>query len=53
MSAHLFLFLLVIAYQAQAEEEWTIDQFNSLAYARVSGEVTHGDSLNFFISTER
>ena len=52
VSAHLFLFLLVIAYQAQAEEEWTIDQFNSLAYARVSGEVTHGDSLNFFISTE-
>ena len=52
-SAHLFLFLLVIAYQAQADdEEWTIDQFNSLAYARVSGEVTHGDSLNFFISTE-
>ena len=50
VSAHLFLFLLVIAYQAQAEEEWTIDQFNSLAYARVSGEVTHGDSLNFFIS---
>ena len=29
-----------------------IDQFNSLAYARVSGEVTHGDSLNFFISSE-
>ena len=51
VSAHLFLFLLVIAYQAQADdEEWTIDQFNSLAYARVSGEVTHGDSLNFFIS---
>ena len=27
-----------------------IDQFEQLAYARVSGEVTHGDSLNFFIS---
>ena len=52
VSAHLFLFLLVIAYQAQADEEWTIDQFNSLAYARVSGEITHGDSLNFFISSE-
>jgi len=52
VSAHLFLFLLVIAYQAQAEEEWTIDQFKSLAYARVSGEITHGDSLNFFISSE-
>ena len=53
VSAHLVLFLLVIAYQAQADhEEWTIDQFNSLAYARVSGEITHGDSLNFFISSE-
>ena len=30
VSAHLFLFLLVIAYQAQADdEEWTIDQFKS------------------------
>ena len=53
ISLHLFLFLLVIAYQAQAdEEEWTIDRFKGLSYARVSGEVTHGDSLNFFISTE-
>ena len=54
VSAHLFLFLLVIAYQAQADdEEWTIDQFEKLAYARVSGEVTHGDSLEFFYFTER
>ena len=53
ISLHLFLFLLVITYQAQAdEEEWTIDKFKSLSFARVSGEVTHGDSLNFFISTE-
>ena len=52
ISLHLFLFLLVIVYQAQAEEEWTIDKFKDLSYARVSGEVTHGDSLNFFISTE-
>ena len=52
ISLHLFLFLLVIAYQAQADEEWTIDRFRDLSYARVSGEVTHGDSLNFFISTE-
>ena len=50
VSAHLFLFLLVIAYQAQADhEEWNIDKFEKLVYARVSGEVTHGDSLNFFI----
>ena len=53
ISLHLFLFLLVIAYQAQAEEEeWTIDKFKSLSYARVSGEVTHGDNLNFWIRAE-
>jgi len=43
---------MIIAYQAQAEEEWTIDRFKSLSYARVSGEVIHGDNLNFFISSE-
>ena len=43
ISLHLFLFLLVIAYQAQAEEEeWSIDRYETLSYARVSGEVTHG-----------
>ena len=47
---HLSLFFIVFVYQAQAEEEWTIDTFKDLTYARVSGEVTHGDSLNFFIS---
>ena len=41
------LFFIVFAYQAQAEEEWTIDSFKDLTYARVSGEVIHGDSLNF------
>jgi len=35
-----------------AEEEWSIDRFKGLSYAKVSGEVIHGDSLNFFISTE-
>ena len=49
----LHLFLLVIAYQAQADdEEWTIDSLETLAYARVSGEVTHGDNLNFWIRTQ-
>ena len=53
ISLHLFLFLLVFVHQSQAgDEEWTIDRFRDLSYARVSGEVTHGDSLNFFISTE-
>ena len=52
ISLHLFLFLLVIVYQAQAEEEWTIDKNKTLSYARVSGEVTHGDNLNFWIRAE-
>ena len=51
ISLHLFLFLLVFAYQAQADdEEWTIDKFGTLSFARVSGEQTHGDNLNFWIT---
>ena len=53
ISLHLFLFLLVIAYQAQADdEEWTIDKHETLSYARVSGEVTPGDNLNFWIRAQ-
>lgn len=48
---HLFLFLIIIAYQAQASE-WHIDKHETLSYARVSGEVTHGDNLNFWIRAE-
>ena len=45
-----FLVVLIILFSyAQAEEEWTIDKFKTLSYAKVSGEVTHGDSLNFVI----
>jgi len=51
VSLHLFLFLLVIAYQAQSSE-WTIDRYKTLSFARVSGEVTHGDNLNFWIRAE-
>ena len=51
ISLHLFLFLLIIIYQAQASE-WTIDKHETLSYARVSGEVTHGDNLNFWIRAE-
>ena len=43
---------MIIAYQAQAEEEWTIDRYETLSYARVSGEQTHGDNLNFWIRTQ-
>ena len=53
ISLHLFLFLLVIVYQAQADdEEWTIDRNKTLSFARVSGEVIHGDNLNFWIRAE-
>ena len=53
ISLHLFLFLLVFSYQAQADdEEWTIDRNKTLSFARVSGEVTHGDNLNFWIRAE-
>ena len=51
ISLHLFLFLLVIVYQAQASE-WTIDKHKTLSYARVSGQITHGDNLNFWIRAE-
>ena len=44
VSAHLILFLLVIVYQAQAEEEWKIDKHDTLSYAKVNGGVTYGDS---------
>ena len=47
----LHLFLLVIVYQAQASE-WTINKHRTLSFARVSGEVTHGDNLNFWIRAE-
>ena len=53
---HLLVVLIIIFSYAQAEEsyakaeeEWSIDKFKTLSYAKVSGEVTHGDSLNFFI----
>ena len=51
---HLSLFFIVFAYQAQAEEDerWTIDKYESLTFARVYGEVIHGDSLNFFIQSK-
>ena len=53
ISVHIFLFLVLFAYHAQAaDEEWTIDRHKTLSYARVSGEVTHGDNLNFWIRTQ-
>ena len=53
VSVHVFLFLVLFAYHAQAEdEEWTIDRLETLSFARVSGEVTHRDNLNFWIRTQ-
>ena len=48
VSAHLFLFLLVIAYQAQADdEEWNINRYEKLVYARVSGKLPTETRLIF------
>ena len=47
-----WLFLILAPLNAYAEEEWTITKFEKLSYAAVSGEVTHGDTLNFFLRSE-
>ena len=45
----IFIILTLAPLNALAEEEWNIDKLKTLSYARVSGEITHGDSLNFVI----
>ena len=45
----LFIILILAPLSAFAEEEWIIDKYKTLSYARVSGEITHGDRLNFTI----
>ena len=45
----LFIILILAPLSALAEEEWDIEKLKTISYARVSGEVTHGDSLNFVI----
>ena len=50
MHSLVFLILILLS-NVYAEEEWTIDKFKSLSFARVSGEVVHGDNLNFFIGS--
>ena len=51
ISLHLFLFFILFAYHAQAEEneEWYVNDFGTFVVAAVSGEVIHGDKLRFFI----
>jgi len=34
------------------QKKWTIDRHETLSYARVSGEVTHGDNFNFWIRAQ-
>jgi len=52
-----FVRLLIVSFAlipcAYAEEEWTIDKSETMSYARVSGEITHGDKLNFFIKSRQ
>ena len=51
ISFHLFLFLLVVAYQAQAEEDqWYLEEFDTFVVTAKNGEVTHGDKLRFFMN---
>ena len=51
ISLHLFLFLLVIAYQAQAEEDqWYVEEFDTFVVTAKNGEITHGDKLRFFMN---
>ena len=54
VSVHLFLFLILFAYHAQAEEDngWYVNDFGTFVVAAVSGEVIHGDKLRFFIKKE-
>ena len=49
--AFLFLSLFFLTY-ASAEEKWTIKKLDNLVFANVSGEITHGDQLGFFIRPE-
>ena len=51
VSVHLFLFLVLFAYHAQAEEDqWYVEEFDTFVVTAKNGEVTHGDKLRFFMS---
>tara|TARA_B100001250_G_C19589824_1_gene695869 strand:+ start:292 stop:867 length:576 start_codon:yes stop_codon:yes gene_type:complete len=47
-----WFFLILAPLNVFAKEEWSITKFDKLINAAVSGEVTHGDTLNFFIRSE-
>jgi hypothetical protein len=51
ISLHLFLFLLVFAYHAQADDyEWSIDDYDNMVVASVPGKIIHGDKLRFVLT---
>jgi hypothetical protein len=51
VSLHLFLFLLVFAYHAQADDyEWSIDDYDNMVVASVPGKIIHGDKLRFVLT---
>ncbi len=51
VSVHLFLFLILFAYHAQADEDqWYVEEFDTFVVTAKNGEVTHGDNLRFFMN---
>ena len=53
ISLHLFLFLLVFIYHAQADEhEWNVEEFDTFITTTKHGEISHGDKLRFFIKKD-
>ena len=50
----IFIFSLLINYKnlSKADKKWAIKKFKKLTYAKVSGEIQHGDALSFFILAE-
>ena len=50
---HLSLFLIVFAYQAQANEEgWSVHDFKDYTYLSKNGNVLHADRLSFAMEHE-
>ena len=50
----IFIFSLLLNYKnlSEADEKWVIKKFKKLTYAKVAGEIQHGDALSFFILAE-
>ena len=47
-----FVFFIISLSNVYAEAEWDINKSKTISYANVSGHVTHGDELNFLISSK-